>query len=288
MMSAHFTARQNRRTRSVVAVAAALSVSLGLAACSGGSEPKPTVTKTVNAPAPSQSATGSAAPASDPTPSTSVAPSPTKHAEPVTIDWVQVDRKNEPGHLATETLSVPTLKNATEQVKKAFDAQVSSKVQKMRKFLLDQQTAMLQYNDENDPGTQDLLAQSYLKSSRSGSTVYKGRYASAIVDLDGAEGGGTHMTKVAFSVTVDVTNGKVVPLTEFVGVSKSQLDALLTDYLKEELKKDGAAEDPFRLLQNVDMYEWMVSDEGVTFRYLSIYEGGWDYTFTIPWDQLSA
>ncbi|WP_291279149.1 hypothetical protein [Galactobacter sp.] len=274
-------AARRLRLRSGAGLAVA-ALALGLAACSGTPEPAPTVTKTVEP----SSAGQSAMPSTESAPVTSAAPSSTEPAEPVSIQWVQVDRRNESGHLATESLSVPTLKNAPEKVKKAFDARVSSQVQKTRKFLLEQQDGMLEYNDPNDPAVKDLLSQSYLKSSRAGSAVYKDRYASAIIDLDGAEGGGTHMTKVAASVTMDIQSGEEVPLTDFVGLSRSQLESLLAENLKAELTKEGMADDPFRLLQNVDSYEWMVSDKGVTFRYLSIYEGGWDYVFTLPWSEL--
>ncbi|MGO3152944.1 MAG: hypothetical protein ACTIJJ_10050 [Galactobacter sp.] len=293
MSTKNFDAHRNHRTRLVLTAAAALSLGMSLVACSGGKDPAPTVTRTVQ---PSSSASssastpagtsGSASEAGTETASTSAAPSSTEPAEPVSIQWVQVDRRNESGHLATESLSVPTLKNAPEKVKKAFDARVSSQVQKMRKFLLEQQDRMLEYNDPNDPEVKDLLSQSYLKSSRAGSAIYKDRYASAIIDLDGAEGGGTHMTKVATSVTMDIESGEDVPLTDFVGLSRGQLESLLAENLKAELTKEGMADDPFRLLQNVDSYEWMVSDEGVTFRYLGIYEGGWDYVFTLPWSEL--
>jgi hypothetical protein len=259
-------------------------LALGLAACSGRSDSAPTVTRTVQ---PSSSASNSAttpAATSDsasPSESASATAAPTTSEapkKPVRITWVQVNRDNEPGYMESERLSIPTLENVPKKVQNAFNTQVSRKVGALRDQFLEIDAGQSYSDAYTEP--------SFIKTRSNGSAIYNKKYASVIVQMDGAARGDGHITGTAFGITMDVTTGNPVSLDNFVGISKLQLATLQQRELKKVLAQKNMADDPWHVLDGSGPNAWMVSDKGITFRYYAVFEGGWDYTITLPWSDV--
>lgn len=260
----------------------ATATALTLAGCTGVSDNGPTVTHTVQPDATTPDS-GAASGDSSATASTTARPaeSPAPTAVPkkrVEIEWIRVSRENEQGHLESERLRIPTLKNVPKQVKSAFDAQVSKEVGELRdQFLKIDKGARI---------PEDYTEPSFIETRSEGSSIYKNKYASVLVKMNGAARLDGHITGTSFGFTMDVTTGNMVSLDNFVEISRGKLSALRTRELKRVLKQKHMSDDPWHVLDGVDEYAWMVSDKGVTFRYYAEFEGGWDYKFTLPWSEL--
>ncbi|MGO1319534.1 MAG: hypothetical protein ACTII7_05145 [Galactobacter sp.] len=261
----------------------AAAIGLALVGCSS---PSPQAAVTVTETAPASSTPASSLAASEPattdaaTTSSAVAPSSTAPSsaapqKPVTLQWTTIKRGEEgPGNYF-ENLEVPSLENASEEISKKFNAEVSRHVSQARSIA----------NPSSLEGFEHCEYGCLLNMSKVQGEVFNDQFVSIMTVLYPYPGGGAHGHGIPMAVTMNIETGELASRDQFVTASATSVDPALQRALAA--KGVSGAENASI---DTDGVAWAVSSKGVTFEVTHDMLGGPEADDVqwaiVPWSDL--